>query len=557
MLSFHNFLLQPKTLTTLANMGITEPTPIQAEAIPALLAGNDLVGQSATGSGKTLAYGVPLVERLARDTRAVQALVLVPTRELAVQVNTVLSKLAADRRLSTALLVGGRPYNKQIAALRYGSQIIVGTPGRVKDHLDRGSLVLSQLRMCVLDEADQMLDIGFAPVIEEILATTPDTRQMALFSATIPDWIAKLQQKYLKNPIQVDITPAIGGQSTIEQIAYQVPQEQKIAALCTLLQSAEGESSLIFGRTKFGVEKLGQQLSKLGFIVGTLHGNKSQRAREDVLTAFRRGQLQTLLATNVAARGLDIQGIYQVINYELPESSELFTHRIGRTGRMGRQGKAITLLVPADVSKWRRMARSLGQVVALQRLAIDEEVMSSARTETRGMQKHEQENEPQPAHNSEQISPIQEPKQENEQRPTRTRKPLLPVQEHEQDNIQRPTRARKSFSREQEQGGFVRPKHRIRKTSDLPGHRKEVATNKKLVRASTRQSESPSKAAPPYAGQARNGKKGKLSGFESTSDRRHARAFAAAAPQHRGARKKSGAMTASRPSRTTKRPASR
>ena len=374
--SFNDFQLQPATRAVLAKMGITEPSPIQAEAIPALLAGNDVVGQSATGSGKTLAYSIPLVERLSRDKRTTQALVLVPTRELAVQVNTVLSKLATSRRLATALLVGGRPYGNQISALRYGAQIVVGTPGRVKDHLERGTLVLSQLRICVLDEADQMLDIGFAPIIEEILATTPDNRQMALFSATMPEWITKLQEKFLKDPVKVDITVATGGgESTIEQIAYQVPHEKKMAALCTLLLSTEGESSLIFGKTKFGVEKLGKQLARLGFAVGTLHGDKSQRARDEVLMAFRRGQVQTLLATNVAARGLDIQGIYQVINYELPESSELFTHRIGRTGRMGKQGKAITLLVPSDLPRWRRMARSLGQNVALQRLIINEEAM--------------------------------------------------------------------------------------------------------------------------------------------------------------------------------------
>src|ERR1700730_6226292 len=203
--SFNDFLLLPSTHAVLANMEITEPTPIQAEAIPALLAGNDLVGQSATGSGKTLAYGIPLVERLARDKRVVQALVLVPTRELAIQVNTVLGKLAASRRLSTALLVGGRPYGSQLSALRYGSQIVVGTPGRVKDHLDRGTLELSQLRMCVLDEADQMLDSGFAPAIEEILATTPDTRQMSLFSATMPPWIATLDQKFLKGAVMIEI----------------------------------------------------------------------------------------------------------------------------------------------------------------------------------------------------------------------------------------------------------------------------------------------------------------------------------------------------------------
>ncbi len=376
--SFSDFSLQPATRTVLATMGITEPTAIQSEAIPALLAGRDLVGQSATGSGKTLAYGIPLIERLTRDRRVVQALVLVPTRELAVQVNTVLSKFAVSRRLTTALLVGGRPYGSQLSALRYGAQIVVGTPGRVQDHIERGTLQLHQLRICVLDEADQMLDSGFAPAIEEILTNTPDTRQMALFSATMPDWVVTLQKKFLKDPVTVNITAAMGEQSTIEQIAYQVPHDQKMAALCTLLQSSEGESSLIFGKTKFGVEKLGKQLTKLGFAVGTLHGDKSQRAREDVLTAFRRGQVHTLLATNVAARGLDIEGIYQVINYELPESSELFTHRIGRTGRMGRQGKAITLLVPSDVPKWRRMARTLGQAVALQKLTIDEKAMTAA-----------------------------------------------------------------------------------------------------------------------------------------------------------------------------------
>jgi ATP-dependent RNA helicase DeaD len=373
--TFQDFALQGATRAVLAKMEITEPTPIQAEAIPVLLAGKDLVGKSATGSGKTLAYGIPLVERLARDRRVVQALVIVPTRELAVQVNTVLSKFAVSRKLTTALLVGGRPYGNQISALRYGAQIVVGTPGRIKDHLERGTLVLNHLKICVLDEADQMLDIGFAPIIEEILSTTSDTKQMALFSATMPEWIEKLQKKFLKDPVMVDITPAMGAESTIEQIAYQIPNDQKMAALCTLLTSAEGESSLIFGKTKFGVEKLGKQLSKLGFTVGTLHGNKSQSARDKVLTAFRQGQVQTLLATNVAARGLDIQGIYQVINYELPESSELFTHRIGRTGRMGKQGKAITLLVPADVSKWRRMARTLGQAVELRKLTIDQDAM--------------------------------------------------------------------------------------------------------------------------------------------------------------------------------------
>ncbi len=502
--SFNDFNLQPATHAALVNMEITEPTPIQAEAIPALLAGNDLVGQSATGSGKTLAYGVPLVERLARDKRVVQALVLLPTRELAVQVHNVLGTLASSRRLTTALLVGGRPYANQISALRYGSQIVVGTPGRVKDHLERGNLVLSELRVCVLDEADQMLDIGFAPVIEEILTTTPDTRQTALFSATMPDWIAKLEKKFLKNPVKID---AMDAQSTIEQIAYQVPQEHKMAALCTLLQSAEGESSLIFGRTKYGVEKLGKQLSKLGFTVGTLHGNKSQRAREEVLTAFRRGHVQTLLATNVAARGLDIHGIYQVINYELPESSDLFTHRIGRTGRMGRQGKAITLLAPSDLPKWRIMARSLGQVVALQRLVIDEEAigtMSLARPE----------------------APVR--------------------QEHEQNNEQRPVRDRKHFSSGQERGGQARPKYDNKTASGVKRRQKDSVTSGTLARTPSQQLEGFTLPERPFSGRGRNSRRGagRQSSFGRTTGKHKAYAFADTGPQRRTARRKPGAIPA-------------
>jgi ATP-dependent RNA helicase DeaD len=498
MSSFNEFNLQPATREALAIMEITEPTPIQAEAIPALLAGNDLVGQSATGSGKTLAYGVPLVERLARDKRIVQALVLLPTRELAVQVHAVLGTLATGRRLTTALLVGGRPYASQISALRHGSQIVIGTPGRVKDLLDRGNLVLSELRMCILDEADLMLDIGFAPVIEEILTTTPETRQTALFSATIPDWITKLEKNFLKNPVKVD---AMGAQSTIEQIAYQVPQEQKMAALCNLLQSAEGESSLIFGRTKYGVEKLGKQLSKFGFTVGTLHGNKSQRAREEVLTAFRRGHVKTLLATNVAARGLDIHGIYQVINYELPESSDLFTHRIGRTGRMGRQGKAITLLVPSDIPKWRIMARSLGQKVALQRLNIDEEITST--------------------------KPIAEPE-------------TLIRHELEQNGEQRPKRDRKHFTTDQKHSGQAGLKENNQIASSMKRRQKDSVNSRATECTPAPKSKDfalPERSFSPKEKYGRRGAGGQ-STYGRTTGKRKVPVFTASEPRYRTTRRK-------------------
>jgi ATP-dependent RNA helicase DeaD len=514
MLSFYDFSLQPSTQTVLADMQITEPTPIQAEAIPALLAGNDLVGQSITGSGKTLAYGIPLVERVARDKRVVQALVLVPTRELAIQVNTVLCKLASARRITTALLVGGRAYGSQISALRYGSQIVIGTPGRVKDHLDRGTLTLSHLRICVLDEADQMLDSGFAPAIEEILKTSPVTRQTALFSATIPAWVATLQRNFLKNPVNVTVLPSPGEQNAIEQIAYQVPQAQKMAALCTLLRSSEGESSLIFGKTKYGVEKLGKQLSKLGFTVGTLHGNKSQHAREEVLTAFRRGQLQTLLATNVAARGLDIQGIYQVINYELPESSELFTHRVGRTGRMGRQGKAITLLIPSDVARWRRMARDLGQTVALQRLTIDEEAMGT----------------------------IPDPRQE-----------IAVMQEHKQSVELESESNRNHSSPDQERGRSARPKQNSHPASGARRRSKERMSSKTSEYAPAKQPEDFTLRERSHSGRARYGRRkaGKQPNFARTTGKHQAHAFIDTESQRRAARRKSRATPAVRTRRVS------
>jgi ATP-dependent RNA helicase DeaD len=406
--------------------------------------------------------------------------------------------------------------------LRYGSQIVVGTPGRVKDHLERGSFVLSHLRMCVLDEADQMLDSGFAPVIEEILATTPNTRQTALFSATMPDWIATLQKKFLNNPVKVDITAAPGTQSSIEQIAYQVPQEQKMAALCTLLHAAEGESSLIFGRTKFGVEKLGKQLSKLGFTVGTLHGNKSQRAREEVLTAFRRGHVQTLLATNVAARGLDIQGIDQVINYELPESSELFTHRVGRTGRMGRQGKAITLLVPSEVPTWRRMARHLGQGVALQRLVIEEQVL---------------------------VTPPLAPPEASE------------TPEHEQNGKSQLVRDRTQFSPGQERGRHAQSEHDSDRASSRKRQQKERVASATPARRPAWQPEGFPLPERPSSGKAKDGKRGagKQSSFGRTTGKHKAGTFVATGPQRPTARRKLRAIPVAQAQRppASKRSASR
>ncbi|MEA2638655.1 MAG: ATP-dependent helicase DeaD [Chloroflexota bacterium] len=350
-------------------MGISVPTPIQAQAIPIMLAGHDVIGQARTGSGKTLAFGVPLVERCDPTVRGVQALVLVPTRELAIQVGDVLGQLARARRLRLILLYGGHSLVPEKQALAGGAQIVVGTPGRTLDHLRQGNLLLGGLHIFVLDEGDEMLDRGFAPDVERILAATPKERQTALFSATMPEWVAVTAAKHLRNPATVEVDRDQPSPAEIAHTVYEVDPTAKFAALQTLLDRRGANPVLVFGRTKHGVKKLARQLEQLGYPVGALQGNLSQNARERVMAEFRSGQLPILLATNVAARGLDVQGIEQVINYELPESAELFTHRAGRTGRMGRQGEAVTFITAEDLPKWRQIERALGR--QLPRITVD------------------------------------------------------------------------------------------------------------------------------------------------------------------------------------------
>jgi ATP-dependent RNA helicase DeaD len=351
------------TVLALTRQGIKSPTPIQVRAIPPLLAGRDVIGQSRTGSGKTIAFGLPLVERVDPGLRHMQALVLVPTRELASQVSDVLVSLGGGRGLRVAQLVGGRPLGPQRQALLAGAQIAVGAPGRVLDHLREGSLDLHRLRLVVLDEADQMLDAGFAPDIERILAKTPPARQMALFTATLPEWAIRMARRYLHDPIRVEAgSGEIQRVPGIAHVIYAVPSGRRLDTLIALLdrrRNATG-STLVFGRTKHGVRKLARDLALRGYPVAALQGNMSQNARERVVADFRAGTVPVLLATNVAARGLDVLSIEQVINYELPESAELFTHRVGRTGRMDREGEAITLITPEDMPAWQKIQRVLG-----------------------------------------------------------------------------------------------------------------------------------------------------------------------------------------------------
>jgi ATP-dependent RNA helicase DeaD len=358
--------IQGRTRSALSRMGITSPTPIQEQTIPWLNQGRDVVGQAMTGSGKTLAFGIPLVEGCDSSARGVQGLVLVPTRELAIQVASVLDAVS-EGRVSVMLLYGGRPVGAEKRALVKGAQIIVGTPGRTLDHLRQGNLALGSVRMMVLDEADEMLDRGFARDVESIIAATPAKRQTALFSATLPDWVADTARKHLRDPKTVQVAIAEGEGLKIEHLIYRIDKETRLSALRTLLDQRDGAPIIVFGKTKHGVKKLAKQLVDLGYPVGPLQGNMSQNAREKVMADFRSGAAPVLVATNVAARGLDVEGIAQVINYDLPDSLQLFTHRVGRTGRMGKAGEAITFVTPDDDKKWRELERGFDFTFTIKR----------------------------------------------------------------------------------------------------------------------------------------------------------------------------------------------
>lgn len=368
--SFAELALRPEIRAAVDAMGITVPTPIQANAIPIMLDGRDMVGQAKTGSGKTLAFALPIVERLDPAIRSVQALILVPTRELAIQVGHVIEKLTTARRLKLTLLYGGRSLIPEARALAGGAQIVVGTPGRTLDHLRQRNLNIQNLRMFVLDEGDEMLDRGFAPDVERILAFTPPTRQTALFSATVPPWVMQTAAKHLRTPVLVRVN-LNEAPPEIEHIVYDVDANTRSMALRTLLDKRGDGPVIVFGRTKHGVKKLARQLETEGFPVVALHGNLSQNARERAMVELRAGNLPILVATNVAARGIDIADVGQVINYEVPESAELFTHRVGRTGRMGRSGEAITFVTPDEAPKWRQIERALGKTLPRQPWMVD------------------------------------------------------------------------------------------------------------------------------------------------------------------------------------------
>ena len=353
--------LEASLLTTLDALGYEEPTPIQREAIPPLLEGRDLLGQAATGTGKTAAFALPLLQRIAHGPRnRPTALVLVPTRELAVQVSEAVQRYGKELRISVLALYGGQAMAPQLQALRRGVEVIVATPGRALDHLRRKTLKLADLQVVVLDEADEMLDMGFADDLDAILEQTPPTKQTALFSATMPPRIAAIARRHLKN--QVDVTIArepvkAGTAPRVQQIAYVVTRPYKVPALARVLDVASPKSALVFCRTRLEVDEVTVALNERGHRAEAIHGGMSQVQRDRVMQAFRSGHTELLVATDVAARGLDIPSVSHVINYDLPSSLEVYVHRIGRTGRAGREGAAITIVEPRE----QRLLRSVEQ----------------------------------------------------------------------------------------------------------------------------------------------------------------------------------------------------
>ncbi len=340
--------LSEPVMRAIIEAGFEAPTPIQERAIPILLSGQDLIGQAQTGTGKTAAFALPMAERLDPTQHFPQAIVLLPTRELCIQVAQEIHSLSKYQNLRVVPIYGGQPIDRQFRALRQGPQIIVGTPGRVLDHLRRGTLDLSQVHMVVLDEADEMLNMGFLEDVEEILKAAPAERHTALFSATMPPRIAALARDYLKNPQRVAIEAKKRTVAQIKQTYYEVMPSQKLEALTRILDMETPGSTIIFCHTRREVDQLGEALQARGYEAETLHGEMNQATRDRVMGRFRSGQADLLIATDVAARGLDIEQVTHVINYDIPWDVESYIHRIGRTGRAGRSGEAITLITPRE-----------------------------------------------------------------------------------------------------------------------------------------------------------------------------------------------------------------
>ncbi len=350
--SFKDLPLTPEVLRSIKELGFEALFPIQAQAINPLLEGKDVIGQAQTGTGKTAAFGVPMVQRVNREVRGVQGLIVVPTRELALQVADNMAKFAKYVKLKVLAVYGGESINKQVHSLAKGVQIVVGTPGRLIDLMERRILDLSAVRTVVLDEADRMLDMGFIEDIEFILSKTPKDRQTSLFSATMDNSVMQLANKYMKNPQKILVSKDEIALTQMKQYYVVVNQGGKLKALCGLLQDDEVEKAIIFCRTRHETSRLGEQLYKKGFHTHILHAGFTQAQRERAINEFRHGRRNLLVATDVAARGLDIDGITHIINYDVPNDPPVYFHRIGRTGRKGEDGTAVTLVSYGEMSNF-------------------------------------------------------------------------------------------------------------------------------------------------------------------------------------------------------------
>lgn len=369
---FNELGLDPALVDVVTSLGYETPTPIQAKAIPALMAGSDVVGLAQTGTGKTAAFALPIIDRLDPSISHTQALVLAPTRELALQVCEAFSTYSSGRPgLRVLPVYGGQSYGFQLSGLKKGAHVVVGTPGRVIDHLDRGSLDLSRLDVLVLDEADEMLNMGFAEDVERILADTPEYKQVALFSATMPPQIRKLAKRYLHEPVDIATPQATQSTTTVRQRWIGVSHHFKFDALSRVLEVESGDAMIVFVRTKQATEELADKLRGRGYSAAALNGDLVQAQRERTVAQLKSGALDIIVATDVAARGLDVERISHVVNYDIPHDTEAYVHRIGRTGRAGRTGEAIVFVTPRE----RRMLSAIEKVSGR---PVEEMLMPSA-----------------------------------------------------------------------------------------------------------------------------------------------------------------------------------
>ncbi|MCL0081174.1 DEAD/DEAH box helicase [Peptococcaceae bacterium] len=354
---FGDLVINRRVHQALVDMGFEEPTPIQAKAIPLIMAGKDVLGQAQTGTGKTAAFSIPILNNLQSKKMQVQSLVITPTRELAIQVAEEISKIGRLLRVKTLPVYGGQSIDRQIRTLQRGVQVVIGTPGRLLDHLRRGTLKLKNVQMVVLDEADEMLDMGFIDDITSILEATPSDRQTLMFSATMLEDIKKLSRRYMHNPESITLSRQNLTVPKIEQVYYEAGDKDKMEVLCRLLDSIDIKQAIIFCRTKRGVDQVVVRLKARGFSAEGLHGDMTQYLRNVVMRKFKKQGLELLVATDVAARGLDVEHISHVINFDIPQDPEFYVHRIGRTGRAGREGMAITIITPKDYRQLRTIEK--------------------------------------------------------------------------------------------------------------------------------------------------------------------------------------------------------